>query len=55
MRKTIKGALETLSIPYTDSRLDFFDVAHLISPTQDGELNDINDAGAPVVVSAIIH
>ena len=53
MRKTIKGALEFLNIPYTDSLVDYYDVAHLISPEQDGELNDIVDGGAPVVVSAL--
>ena len=53
MRKTIKGALEILNIPYTDSLVDYYDVAHLISPEQDGELNDITDSGAPVVVSAL--
>lgn len=53
MRKTIKGALELHSIPYTDNRIDFYDVAHLISPEQDGELNEISDSGAPVVVSAL--
>ena len=53
MRKTIKGALEILNIPYTDSLVDYYDVAHLISPEQDGELNEIVDGGAPVVVSAL--
>ena len=53
MRKTIKGALEILNIPYTDSGVDYYDVAHLISPEQDGEMNDIIDSGAPVVVSAL--
>ena len=53
MRKTIKGALELLNIPYTDSGVDFYDVAHLISPEQDGELGDIIDSGAPIVMSAL--
>lgn len=53
MRKTIKGALELLNIPYTDSTVDYFDVAHLISPSEDNVLGDINDAGAPLVVSAL--
>ena len=53
MRKTIKGALEFLNISYTDSLVDYYDVAHLISPEQDGELNDIIDSGAPVVASAL--
>ena len=52
VRKTIKGALELFDIPYTDSEVDYYDVAHLISPTSDGE-KEIFDSGAPVVVSAL--
>lgn len=53
MRKCIKGALELNNINHTDSNVDFFDVAHLISPEQDNEINDIHENGAPVVVSAL--
>ena len=53
MRKTIKGALEILNIPYTDSNVDYYDVAHLVSPDQDNETADIIDSGAPIVVSAL--
>lgn len=53
MRKTIKGALEILNIPYTDSAIDYYDVAHLISPEGESETNEIFDSGAPVVVSAL--
>ena len=53
MRKTIKGALELFNIPYTDSAIDYYDIAHLISPETDGETGEIFDSGAPVVVSAL--
>ena len=53
MRKTIKGALELLNITHTDSLVDYYDVAHLISPEQESELSDIKDNGAPIVVSAL--
>jgi len=53
MRKSIKGALELLNIPYTDSVVDFYDVAHLISPEDGSDLGEILDSGAPVIVSAL--
>jgi len=53
MRKSIKGALELLEINHTDSGVDFYDVAHLISPDQEREINEIHNNGAPVVVSAL--
>ena len=53
MRKSIKGALELLDINYTASGLDYYDIAHLISPDEDKDLNDVHNNGAPVVVSAL--
>ena len=53
MRKSIKGALELLNIPYTDSGIDYYDVAHLVSPDLDNATNEVFDSGAPVVVSAL--
>lgn len=53
MRKSIKGALEVFSIPYTDSEVDYYDVAHLISSEGDANINEIFESGAPVVVSAL--
>ena len=53
MRKSIKGALELFNIPYTDSEIDYYDVAHLISPGDESNINEIFDSGAPVVVSAL--
>jgi len=53
MRKSVKGALELLNIKHTDSGIDFFDVAHIFSPDQEGEMNEYHDNGAPVVVSAL--
>lgn len=53
LRKSIKGALELNSIQHTDSGIDYFDVAHIISPEQEGEMNDYHNNGAPVVVSAL--
>jgi len=53
MRKTIKGALELLNITHTDSLVDYYDVAHFISPEEENVLSDVLDNGAPVVVSAL--
>ena len=53
MRKSIKGSLELLNITHTDSKVDYYDVAHLISPEEEGEMNDIRDGGAPIIVSAL--
>ena len=53
MRKSIKGSLELLNITHTDSAVDYYDIAHLISPEDDNALSDIKDEGAPIVVSAL--
>lgn len=53
MRKCIKGSLELLNITHTDSSVDFYDVAHLISPEEDRDLGDIRDVGAPLIISAL--
>lgn len=53
VRKTIKGALEMNEIPYTTSTLDYFDVAHLVAPDSEKKIQDIQENGAPVVVSAL--
>jgi len=53
VRKSIKGALEMNEIPYTTSTLDYFDVAHLVAPENEKKILEIQENGAPVVVSAL--
>lgn len=53
MRKCIKGSLELNGIDYTNTKVDFFDVAHLISPIEEDEIKEIKENKAPVVVSAL--
>ena len=53
MRKTIKGALEMVETKYTSNLLDDYDVAHFISPEDEGRMNLALERGIPVVVSAL--
>ena len=53
MRKTIKSALEVEGIPYTDTLMDDFDIAHFIYPIDDNELEEIIERKIPIVVSAL--
>lgn len=53
LRKTIKSALEMLSVPYTDTPMGDFDVAHLIYPVDDGVLFELSERNVPIVVSAL--
>ena len=53
MRKTIKGALEVLGATYTTNLYDDYDVAHFMSPEDEGKLNVALERKVPVVVSAL--
>ena len=53
MRKSIKGALELLNVSHTDSKVDYFEIAHLVSPESEKEMDEIKEYGSPIVVSAL--
>ena len=53
MRKTIKGALEVINVPYTSNIYDEYDVAHFMSPDDENKLNIVLERKIPVVVSAL--
>ncbi|NLB48790.1 MAG: glycosyltransferase [Erysipelotrichia bacterium] len=53
MRKTIKGALEVADVQYTSNLYDAYDIAHFMSPDDEGKINIALEKGAPVVVSAL--
>ena len=53
MRKTIKGALETVNVQYTSNLYDQYDVAHFMSPDDESKLNLATERGVPTIVSAL--
>ena len=53
MRKTIKGALETIDVQYTSNLYDECDVAHFMSPDDENKLSLVADRGVPTIVSAL--
>ncbi len=53
LRKCIKGALEVENIQYTSDEVDYFDVAHFISPDDEPKINACLNNNIPVVVSAL--
>jgi len=53
MRKTIKGALETVDMPHTSNLYDECDVAHFMSPDDESKLSLVAERGVPTVVSAL--
>lgn len=53
LRKCIKGALEVANQPYTSYIQDRFDVAHFISPKDEGKIDSIIAEGKPIVISAL--
>lgn len=53
MRKTIKGALEVADIQYTSNLYDDYDIAHFMSPDDEGRINIALEKRVPVVVSAL--
>ena len=53
MRKTIKGALETINVQYTSNLYDQCDVAHFMSPDDENKLSLVAERGVPTIVSAL--
>ena len=53
LRKTIKGALETLKIPYTDTMMDDFDIAHFIYVEDESVVQELKERNVPIVISAL--
>lgn len=53
MRNTIKGTLEIAETKYTSNLYDNYDVAHFLSPDDEGKVNIALERGVPVVVSAL--
>jgi len=53
LRKTIKGALEVADIDYTAKDVDYYDIAHFISPNDESRINSCIENNIPVVMSAL--
>ena len=53
MRKTIKGALETVDVQHTSNLYDECDVAHFMSPDDENKLSLVAERGVPTIVSAL--
>ena len=53
MRKTIKGALEINNIDYTSDFVDYYDIAHFVSPNDELKINNCIENKMPVVISAL--
>ena len=53
LRKCIKGALEIAGVNYTTYIGDEYDVAHFISPKDEGKINEVISNDIPVVISAL--
>ena len=53
MRKTIKGALEVVGAQYTSNIFDEYDVAHFLSPNDEGKMLIALEKGVPCIVSAL--
>ncbi len=53
LRKSIKGALEAINIPYTKNIIDSYDVIHFLSSNDEAKINDSVENGIPTVFSAL--
>ena len=53
LRKTIKGALEMNNVPYADSFVDTFDVAHFVYIEEDNVIDELKEKNIPIIVSAL--
>lgn len=53
LRKSIKGALEILDIPYAKHLMDTYDIAHFISIDDELKITETKEAGIPVIFSAL--
>lgn len=54
LRKTIKGALELVDIPYSRNIIDYYDIIHFVSPDDEVKINDAIEEGIPTVFSALM-
>ena len=53
LRKTIKSALEMNNIPYADSLMDNFDIAHFVYIESDNVIDELKERHIPIIVSAL--
>jgi len=53
LRKTIKGALEMVGIPYTNNPIEYYDIVHLLSCENEISENQAIDKNIPIIVSAL--
>lgn len=53
LRKTIKGALESVGVTYTSELVDNYDIAHFLSIEDENKVDYAVDKGVPVVVSCM--
>lgn len=53
LRKTIKSALEMNNIPYTDTLMDDFDVAHFMYIEDESVIEELKERHIPIIVSAL--
>lgn len=53
LRKTIKSALEMKNIPYTDTLMGDFDVAHFLYVEDESLLLELKERHIPIIVSAL--
>ena len=53
LRKTIKSALEMNNIPYTDTLMDNFDIAHFVYIESDSVIEELKERHIPIVASAL--
>ncbi|MCQ2752655.1 MAG: hypothetical protein MJ206_00110 [Bacilli bacterium] len=53
LRKSIKGALEAVNVPYETSVFADFDLVHFVNDEDLNKVNEVKFAGYPAVVSAL--
>ena len=53
LRKSIKSALEVHEIPYTNSLMDDFDVAHFIYIEEESVIQELKERHVPIIISAL--
>ena len=54
LRKSIKGALELVDVPYSRNIIDRYDIIHFVSPDDELKINDVIEEGIPTVFSALM-
>lgn len=54
LRKTIKGALDIVGVPYVTNPYEKYDILHVLSCEDELKINDAKAAGIPVVFSALM-